>query len=255
MKFKSFIFAATFLFGFVTLQAQDRGQGRKQGMDPAKMAERQTMQMKETLSLSDAQVEKVQALNVDYAKKMQEVRTTTEDRTQIRPKMEELRIAKEAELAKFLTAEQAEKWSAIKAKRQGRRGQMHQSPKGERPPRANGAEPGAKPKPRTSPRKKPSPEEKAARRTERLTKDVNLSEEQAKEVEAIHLEYAKKKDEARANKTETIALIKELATEEATKVDAVLTKEQIEKRNALRAERKEKREEKKMKRSMKMEQN
>lgn len=50
--------------------------------------------------------------------------------------------------------------------------------------------------------KKGTPQERADKKTERLTKELNLSSEQTEQVRAIYLAYAEKAAEARANSEE-----------------------------------------------------
>ncbi|MDR1779389.1 MAG: DUF4890 domain-containing protein [Tannerella sp.] len=87
--------------------AQGPGGGMR---DPAEMAKRQTDWMKSELKLSDEQTVAVDAINVSYSKKMQEMFAGGPggDFDEMREKMTKLNADKEAELAKVLTAEQLE---------------------------------------------------------------------------------------------------------------------------------------------------
>lgn len=254
MKFKSFILAALFLVSFATMHAQGKGQG----IDTQKRADRMTQQMTQQLSLSEAQAAKIKVVNEKYAEQMKALRENTPDRTQLRPEMQKLRQAQEAEIATYLTAEQSEKWSKIKAQRQGQRGQarMQDAKK-------------AKGKAQTSPRQKPMKGAKAGKgdytqkvqkRTERMKENLNLSDEQAQQIEAIYMEYGAKKQAAyQAGTEEARASVKELRKEENKAVDAVLTPEQLKKRDDLKKEAKEKKatskREMKMKKDKAIEQN
>jgi hypothetical protein len=244
MKLKSFILAALFLVGFATMQAQER-----RGMNANDRVERATAQMTKQLSLSDAQVAKVKAVNVKYAEKVKALRENTQDRTQLRPEMQKLRKAQEAEIGQYLTKEQADKWATIKAEREGRREESRVNrdkrrdaakAKGKTSPRQNSA--GA------AKRGKGDYTQKVQKRTERMKETLNLSDEQAKQIEAIYMEYGAKKQAAyQAGTEEARASVKEMRKEENKAVDAVLTKEQLQKREELKNQSREKRAAKKQK--------
>lgn len=96
-------------------------------MNPAKMAERQTTMLTDSLALSEAQQQKVAEVNLLYANKMAEARTKARenqgaDRASIRSTMQALRSEQKAELKKYLTSEQFEKMEAIETNRQAKRG-------------------------------------------------------------------------------------------------------------------------------------
>jgi Spy/CpxP family protein refolding chaperone len=91
------------LLGFVShLQAQQPGMGN---MTPEERAKQQTEMMKTQLNLTPAQEPKVNAINLKYAKKMQEARNTT-DTAARRKSFESLNKQKDAELKTVFTAEQ-----------------------------------------------------------------------------------------------------------------------------------------------------
>ena len=94
--------------------------------------------------------------------------------------------------------------------------------------------------------------QKVQKRTEKMKENLNLSDEQAKQIEAIYMEYGAKKQAAyQAGTKEARASVKEIRKEENKAVDAVLTPEQLQKRKELKQEAKEKKAAKK--REMKME--
>ncbi|MCK5209439.1 MAG: hypothetical protein KAI29_19210 [Cyclobacteriaceae bacterium] len=95
----------------VFAQQGQGGPGRGYNMDPKEMAERQTNQMKETLSLTADQLPKVEALNLKYAEKMKVARDETDgDRESMRSTMMAMGKEKDIELKNILTAEQHTKW-------------------------------------------------------------------------------------------------------------------------------------------------
>jgi len=106
-------------------QAQ-RGGGRN--ADPTKSAERLTTMMSDSLALSDAQKEKIGAVNLAHAKEMMKVRQEARenmdgDRSAMRTKMQAMRKEQKTELKKYLTAEQFTKWETIEANRRKNRGE------------------------------------------------------------------------------------------------------------------------------------
>lgn len=116
---KSFSLALIFIFSVSFAQAQ-RGNFDK---TPEERAELQTAKMTESLALSDAQVEKIKAVNLEYAKKRSEARKNADgDWASIRESMRTNRQAQKTALKKYLTTEQAEKWDKLEAERRQNRG-------------------------------------------------------------------------------------------------------------------------------------
>ncbi len=86
---------------------------------------------------------------------------------------------------------------------------------------------------------KPNPDERAKQMTERLATELELNEAQKKQVLAINMEYAKKREaEMEARKAEMEARKKEQQEQEA-KIQAILTEDQKAKWVELKDERKE----------------
>ncbi len=86
---------------------------------------------------------------------------------------------------------------------------------------------------------KPNPDERAKQMTERLATELELNEAQKKQVLAINMEYAKKREaEMEARKAEMEARKKERQDQEA-KIQAILTEDQKAKWVELKDERKE----------------
>jgi Spy/CpxP family protein refolding chaperone len=109
------LMAMLLAFASITAFAQRQDGDRT----PEQRAENQTKTMTENLQLTEDQQKQVYALNLDRAKKMEELRTSqNQDRSQMRASME----AFNAELAKVLTAEQQEKYKTMLAERRGNGG-------------------------------------------------------------------------------------------------------------------------------------
>ena len=254
MKFKSIVFAVLFLAGFATMEAQVSKKGK---MDVNARADRQTEQMASQLSLSEEQKAKVKIVNEKYAKKMQDLRANTEDRTQLRPKMQTMRQEQQTEIGKYLTKEQTDKWAKIQDERKGRRaqGQSQSDPvrkKTQANPQDSKNQVSPHPNKKAKSGKKPatmkdmSPQQKAEKRTAKMEKELGLSAEQTSKVNAIYTDYGAKKAALQGSKdAEDRMKVKELRKEEAKAVEAVLTKEQLEKQKELKALQRAKRAEKK----------
>ena len=93
-----------------------QGGGRGRGnMDPKQMAERQTQLMKDTLNLTADQIPKVEALNLEYANKMKDIRDKVDgDREAMRDAIMPIMKEKDVELKAILTGEQWTKLVAVR---------------------------------------------------------------------------------------------------------------------------------------------
>ena len=103
------LFSSSILFSNKALFAQ--GEGRN--MPPEDRAKRQTEMMKEALNLTAAQEPKISALNLKYAKKMEEVKTASKDTAVIRKNAAALNTQKNVELKKILTPDQFTQYEKI----------------------------------------------------------------------------------------------------------------------------------------------
>ncbi|MDP4187087.1 MAG: hypothetical protein Q8910_05430 [Bacteroidota bacterium] len=114
--------------GFTALNVM--GQGRA---TPEERAKRQTQQMKESLKLTDAQVQQVDAINLKFALKSDSLfKNRDNDRAQMMEKMKNVQTQKEAELQKVLTPDQFATYQKNQEAMRSRRGQGGQGrPRGE----------------------------------------------------------------------------------------------------------------------------
>ena len=112
--------ASLFFIGFTSVQAQ-RGDWNA---DPEKRAEQQTATMKEKLSLSGKQAEKVKEINLKYANKMKEAResNTEGDWTAMRESITKLRQEQDNEFKNVLTTEQFDTWTKFQEEQRSQRG-------------------------------------------------------------------------------------------------------------------------------------
>lgn len=143
MKLKVLFTSLLMFLGVMFLNAQPQGgPGR---MDPEQMAKMQTEHMATELGLNDKQKTEIEAINLKYAKKMQEIFKAgpSGDRETMRKNMEEINTSRNAEYKKVLTAEQYKKFEASEKTRQEerqKRMQEHgQRPNGQGAPQRGGA--------------------------------------------------------------------------------------------------------------------
>ena len=112
-----------FLISATAAYSQGNHQGNKHGnASPEDRATRQTEMMKKNLSLTAAQEPKVSAINLKYAKQMEEVRKIS-DTTAQRKSAQKLNKLKEGELKTVLTPDQFKSYlkqvEELKARRRG----------------------------------------------------------------------------------------------------------------------------------------
>jgi hypothetical protein len=217
--------------------AQPRGGDGQRGGDPTERAKMQTERLTTALELDAKQAEKVEAINLKYAKQQQEMRAAMQkqretgqeiDRETVGVKMQEMRTAQEEEVKGVLTPTQIEKLDTIKTERGGK------------------GKPQEKGKTQAQGGKKDAAT-RAKQQTQRMTKALELDAKQAKEAEAINLKYAIQLQEMRGamqkediDKEAMKAKIKSARTAQESEIKGVLTPTQIEKLDAMKTEHKEK---------------
>ena len=196
------------------LQAQKLGRN----IDPEKMAEKQAAHMTEKLSLDEEQAEKVKAINLKYAElaKANQEKVKAERET-MRAERQKTQEAKKAELKEVLTEEQfaemekmhAARAEKVKMRKEGRH-------------RGRGAHN----------RKPMSPEDRAAKMTEKMTEKLGLSEEQARELEKLNLDFAQKRqtimEENKERRDANRESMQQLKEEQKAAMEKILTPEQME---------------------------
>jgi hypothetical protein len=126
---KKYYFAVGFillmLFTSTAIYSQNRPGGGRGNATPEDRANRQTEMMKENLSLTAAQEPKVSAINLKYAKKMEEVRKVADTAAQ-RKSAQNLNKQKEGELKAILTADQFKLYlKQVEEMKARRRGMQH----------------------------------------------------------------------------------------------------------------------------------
>ena len=114
------------IISVITMHAQDNRHGGGRGSaSPEDRAKRQTEMMKESLSLTAVQEPKVSAINLKYAKKLEEVRKVADTAAQ-RRSAQKLNQQKESELKTVLTAAQFKSYlKQVEEMKARRRGMQH----------------------------------------------------------------------------------------------------------------------------------
>jgi hypothetical protein len=121
----------------LSLQATAQPGGGAGRLDPVQRVESQTQLMTDSLSLSEAQAEKVREVLLKYAQKTKELFENSDgDREAMRASMQELRAQQDTELKPFLTDEQWTNWQRIRANMRGPGGRGRGE--GQRPPGGGG---------------------------------------------------------------------------------------------------------------------
>ena len=248
MKLKSLFFVGMLLAFAINMQAQGKGRTK---MDANQRAEQQTAKMAEQLDLSDAQTARVKDINAKYAKKIQEVRSATTDRNQMGEKVSALRKAQNEELRAVLTDQQAEKWSLIQEKKEARRTEMSEK-RTERIDHkpghkgGNGRDMSAQKGKKY--RSSASGKQDFSKKVAKMKEELNLSDQQVTQIEAIYAKYNEQIVAARAEAKEgDKSDIKALRMAQDKEIKAVLTPEQLAKRKELQAQKKSQYKEKKSK--------
>lgn len=116
-------------------QHHGKGKGRKAGFnpDPEKKAERMTQHMTQNLGLSTEQAAKVKAVNLDFAKKHEALRSEKANGEKPdKAAMQKLRDEHQSAVKKLLTKEQYSKLEQMKKERkaQGKKGRKMREDKG-----------------------------------------------------------------------------------------------------------------------------
>ncbi len=92
---------------FLSISAQTNAQPQHQKFSAEDMSEKQTEMMKKELNLSDEQTTEVSAINLKFAKKMDEQRENSSgDRESMHEEMEKMREERNAELKEVLSEKQ-----------------------------------------------------------------------------------------------------------------------------------------------------
>ena len=100
---------------FIALNATAQ---EKVNMDPQQMAQKQTAQIKESVTgITADQESKILVVEQDFAKSVQDLRTSS-DRDEMRSKMKPLRESRDAKIKAILTADQYAQYEKMEESRQ-----------------------------------------------------------------------------------------------------------------------------------------
>lgn len=192
----------------VPVRAQE---GKVEGKERVARMER----MSQELGLSQEQNERMKAIEKAYAEKAQAIRAMEDKDAQLKAR-KALHEEKHAAIQAVLSPEQQAKAEAMRKERE----QEHKGRHGE----------------------KASVEERAERRTAWLTKELELSGDQAAKVKAIHVQHLGKMEHIRSmpDEEQRRKAMHEVHTSQQKALEAVLTAAQQERLQALKAERKAK---------------
>ncbi|MGB0933684.1 MAG: hypothetical protein ACPGU5_05345 [Lishizhenia sp.] len=87
-------------------------------------------------------------------------------------------------------------------------------------------------------REKLTPTQKAERKTEKLTKELNLDKNQSEKILAINLNTAREQEEIKKEMEQLKQKMKTIRTANQKEIESVLTEEQMQKLNTLKENRK-----------------
>lgn len=180
--------------------------------------ERQTEKLTKALDLDPNQSTQFKTIRLKYAKQREALRG--ERTTANRDAMKAIREAEKTELETILSTEQLQKLTVLKNNRRTGKGKGRKM-------------------------ENTTPEQRAEKITAKMTTELGLSTLQTKQVKAINLKYANRRDAIRAERTgenrEAIhTAMKEIRKEHKAALEKVLTEEQITKLTALEKERRDK---------------
>lgn len=190
----------------VPVRAQE---GKVEGKERAARMER----MSEELGLSQEQNERMKAIEKAYAEKAQAIRAMEDKDAQLKAR-KALHAEKRAAVQAVLSPEQQAKAEALRKERMEERQGRHGD--------------------------KASVEERAERRTAWLTKELELSDDQAAKMKAIHVQHLGKIEDIRSipDEEQRRKAMHEVRGSQQKAVEAVLTTAQQQRLKELKAERK-----------------
>lgn len=191
---------ALFMVGVVGFAQPPQGK-----VDHEQRAQKMTEKMVSGLQLDEKQAAAVKEINQRYAKQHAELwQNSNVDRADKPARMQALGQQKENELQSVLTKEQFGKFLQMKEEHQGQmKGKMQ----------------GRDQQP-------PNPEERAKHQTERMQKQLNLTQEQAEKAAQINLKYAKQAEAQHQERQEQQNKQKKVREQQEQELKNILTEEQ-----------------------------
>jgi len=110
---KQFILAFALLTG-ISVSAQNQKQKEHKAKSPEEQAEKMTVQMEKKLTLTPEQLDKVKAINLETATKLQEIKKSAEKNREAKKQVID---EQEKKLAEVFTPEQMEEYKKLKEAR------------------------------------------------------------------------------------------------------------------------------------------
>jgi hypothetical protein len=140
MKVKLVLLVLMCLFSGVICAQNGEQRGQRQQLSVEERAKAQTDRLKKELDLTAAQYDSVQAINLKYAKKAEELfKNNQNDRAKNRETLQKNQEAQRKELKAVLTESQYKKYeeqAKARRERMGNRGQRQGQNQGQRPQRS-----------------------------------------------------------------------------------------------------------------------
>jgi len=125
MKFTNrLMLTAVLMFTISIVSFAQRGEGRGERPSPEEMAQRQTERLTKALELSEAQAQKIEAINLKYIEQAQAKRAEMRgqedvDREAVRAEREKMLEAQKAEMKTVLNETQFAEYEELLANRKG----------------------------------------------------------------------------------------------------------------------------------------
>ena len=182
--------------------------------DPEAYAQKQTDRLTKQLSLTDVQVREINAINLEYARKMEAAKADKSiDKKNAKVTRKRMKDERSSAIKTVLNDDQLVKFEEFrneKMKKKAEKGQF-------------------KDKRKRITKKGQTPEQRAQRNTDRLVKRLSLTEAQSTEVSKVYLDYNQRIEEMRNGATPATKEAKEaLKKDKETAIKSILTPEQLE---------------------------
>ncbi|NEM99686.1 hypothetical protein [Pontibacter burrus] len=134
---KAFVLGLGLFLSVGAMAQQGQHDKARKQLTPAERQEKMLENYKKNLDLSDAQTQKLKAINQKHVQEMQALRNDQNlTRDAKKEKMKALQASREAEVTAILNADQKQKyatWKAEKAERKQKMRMKHEGKRGQRP--------------------------------------------------------------------------------------------------------------------------
>lgn len=207
-----------------SLQAQQAKRGGEKCATASERAEKMTQKMADQLNLNEQQVQQVKSINTNFANSTESIKNIEGlSHTQRFERMQALKNNRNSQLKSVLTNEQYQQFTEARAQKMDKKHTKLQE-RAENMPSAN---------------------ERAAKKTERMTKSLGLNSTQVEQVTNINLKHTQQMDALRTNTSlNGEAKMKQRAEyrdQYESELQSVLSAEQLAQLKAIKEKRSEKR--------------